>query len=50
VPDPPVIGTQVFLDNIERLGLQTDRILSIHTMNPDRLATVDDIRRSLGLN
>jgi glyoxylase-like metal-dependent hydrolase (beta-lactamase superfamily II) len=49
VPNPPVIGTQVFLQNIERLGLQTDRILSIHTMNPDRLATVGDIRASLGM-
>jgi glyoxylase-like metal-dependent hydrolase (beta-lactamase superfamily II) len=49
VPNPPVIGTQVFLQNIERLGLQTDKILSIHTMNPDRLATVQDIRASLGL-
>ncbi len=49
VANPPVIGTQVFLRNIERLGLSTDRILSIHTMNPDRLATVQDIRGSLGL-
>ncbi len=49
VPNPPVIGTQVFLDNITRLGLESDRILSIHSMNPDRLATMQDIRASLGL-
>lgn len=48
VPDPPIIGTQVFVKNLERLGLQPERILSIHTMNPDRLATLDDIRKSLG--
>jgi len=49
VPDPPVVGTQVFLRNIERLKLDPEKILSIHTMNPDRLATVQDIRGSLGL-
>lgn len=50
VPDPPVIGTRVFLENIERLGIDPVGMLSIHTMNPDRLVTVDDIRRSLGIN
>jgi glyoxylase-like metal-dependent hydrolase (beta-lactamase superfamily II) len=30
VPDPPVVGTMVFLDNIERLKLDVDRILSVH--------------------
>lgn len=49
VPDPPVIGTQVFLKNLERLGLDATSILSIHTMNPDRLVTLQDIRSSLGL-
>jgi len=49
VPDPPVVGTQVFLRNIERLKLDPEKILSIHTMNPDRLATLQDIRGSLGL-
>jgi glyoxylase-like metal-dependent hydrolase (beta-lactamase superfamily II) len=48
VPNPPVIGTMVFADNIERLKLTPERILSVHTLNPDRLATVDDILRSLG--
>ena len=50
VPNPPVIGTRVFLENLQRLGIDTDRILSVHTMNPDRLATVQDIKASLGMN
>lgn len=48
VPNPPVVGTQVFLANIERLGLQSERIMSVHTLNPDRLTSVADIRASLG--
>jgi glyoxylase-like metal-dependent hydrolase (beta-lactamase superfamily II) len=50
VPDPPVVGSMVFLRNIERLGLDPVGILSIHTMNPDRLVTVEEIRASLGSN
>jgi glyoxylase-like metal-dependent hydrolase (beta-lactamase superfamily II) len=49
VADPPVIGTRVFLENITRLGLDPEKILSIHTMNPDRLATLQDIRATMGL-
>jgi len=48
VPNPPVVGTQVFLANIERLNLDPERILSVHTLNPDRLATKADITKSLG--
>jgi glyoxylase-like metal-dependent hydrolase (beta-lactamase superfamily II) len=48
VPDPPVVGTMVFLENIERLQLDPDRILSIHALNPDRLTSLADIRASLG--
>ena len=48
VPDPPVVGTQVFLANIERLKLAPERIMSVHSLNPDRLATLQDIRASLG--
>lgn len=48
VPDPPVTGTIVFLENIERLKLEPERLLSVHSLNPDRLATVADIRKSLG--
>lgn len=49
VPNPPVVGTQVLLANITRLGLNPEQILSIHTLRPDRLATMHDIRASLGL-
>jgi hypothetical protein len=38
----------VFLDNIERLKLDPERIMSVHTLNPDRLTNVADIRASLG--
>lgn len=48
VPNPPVVGTMVFLDNIERLGLQPDRIMSVHNLVPDRLTSVADIKASLG--
>jgi glyoxylase-like metal-dependent hydrolase (beta-lactamase superfamily II) len=48
VPNPPVVGTMVFLDNIERLKLDVERIMSVHTLNPDRLTSVADIRASLG--
>ena len=39
VPNPPVVGTMVFLDNIERLKLDPERIMSVHSLNPDRLTT-----------
>jgi glyoxylase-like metal-dependent hydrolase (beta-lactamase superfamily II) len=48
VPNPPVVGTMVFLDNLERLKLEPDRIMSVHSLNPDRLATRADIQKSLG--
>jgi glyoxylase-like metal-dependent hydrolase (beta-lactamase superfamily II) len=48
VPNPPVVGTGVFADNIVRLNLQPERILSVHNLNPNRLATLDDIFNSLG--
>jgi glyoxylase-like metal-dependent hydrolase (beta-lactamase superfamily II) len=48
VPNPPVVGTMVFLDNIERLKLDVERIMSVQTLNPDRLTSVADIRASLG--
>jgi glyoxylase-like metal-dependent hydrolase (beta-lactamase superfamily II) len=50
VPDPPVIGTMVFVKNLERLGIDPVSILSIHSLNPDRLATMQDIKGSLGTN
>ena len=48
VPNPPVYGTKVFVDNLERLHIEPERILSIHSLNPDRLATMQDIRGSMG--
>ena len=48
VPNPPVVGTMVFLDNIERLKLDVERIMSVHSLNPDRLTSVADIKASLG--
>jgi glyoxylase-like metal-dependent hydrolase (beta-lactamase superfamily II) len=48
VPNPPVVGSMVFLDNIDRLKLDPERIMSVHSLNPDRLATRADILASLG--
>ena len=48
VPNPPVVGTMVFLANIERLKLEPEKIMSVHSLNPDRLATRADILKSLG--
>ncbi len=48
VPNPPVVGTMVFLDNIDRLKLTPDRVMSIHSLNPDRLTTVAEMKASLG--
>ena len=48
VPNPPVVGTMMFLDNIDRLKLEPEKILSVHSLNPDRLATRADIVASLG--
>jgi glyoxylase-like metal-dependent hydrolase (beta-lactamase superfamily II) len=48
VPTPQVVGTRVFLENLERLKLDIDQILSVHSLNPDRLTSVADIRASLG--
>jgi ABC-type nitrate/sulfonate/bicarbonate transport system substrate-binding protein len=33
---------------VERLGLNPERIMSVHSLNPDRLTSVADIRASLG--
>ena len=48
VPNPPVTGTMVFVDNIERLKLEPTQVMSIHALNPDRLTTVAEIKASLG--
>jgi hypothetical protein len=38
----------VFADNLDRLKLDVERILSVHSLNPDRLTSVADIKASLG--
>jgi hypothetical protein len=48
VPNPPVVGTIVLLDNLDRLHLDVDCVMSIHTLNPDRLTSVADMKASLG--
>jgi hypothetical protein len=48
VPNPPVISTMVFVDNIERLHLEPERVMSIHNLNPDHLTTVGEIKVPLG--
>jgi glyoxylase-like metal-dependent hydrolase (beta-lactamase superfamily II) len=50
VPNPPVVGTMVFADNIDRLKLEPEKILSVPSLHPDRLATRADILKSLGRN
>lgn len=50
VPNPPVAGTGVFVDNLERLKLQPERIMSIHSLSPDRLTTLAEIKASMGRN
>jgi glyoxylase-like metal-dependent hydrolase (beta-lactamase superfamily II) len=48
VPNPPVVGTQVFVANLERLGLDWENIISVHAPNPDRPITRRDILATLG--
>ncbi len=48
VPNPPVVGSGVFADNIDRLKLDVERIMSVHSLNPDRMTTVAELKASLG--
>ena len=48
VPNPPVVGTMVFADNIERLKLDVRPDHVDPRLNPDRLTSVADIKASLG--
>jgi glyoxylase-like metal-dependent hydrolase (beta-lactamase superfamily II) len=48
VPDLPIVGTMVFMDNIDRLRLDADKVMSIHSLNPDRLTSLAEIKASLG--
>jgi glyoxylase-like metal-dependent hydrolase (beta-lactamase superfamily II) len=48
VPNPPVVGTQVMVANLERLGLDYDTVISVHAPNPDRPIKKADVLASLG--
>jgi glyoxylase-like metal-dependent hydrolase (beta-lactamase superfamily II) len=48
VPNPPVVGSRVFADNLIRLGLNAERIMSVHSLNPDRLTSLAEIQKTLG--
>jgi glyoxylase-like metal-dependent hydrolase (beta-lactamase superfamily II) len=48
VPDPPVVGSRVFADNLVRLKLNAERIMSVHSLNPDRLTSLAEIQKTLG--
>ncbi len=48
IPDPPVVGTRVFVENLDRLKIEPERIMSVHSLNPDRLTTLKEIRASMG--
>jgi glyoxylase-like metal-dependent hydrolase (beta-lactamase superfamily II) len=50
VPNPPVVGTQVFVANMERLNIDGERIMSVHTIDPatNRLTSKAEILKSLG--
>lgn len=37
----------VSADNLDRLKLDVERIVSVHSLNPDRLTSVADIKASL---
>ena len=49
VPNPPVIGTQVFVANVvDRLKLDFDTAVSVHAPTPDRSYSKAEILKSLG--
>lgn len=48
VPNPPVVGTQVFAANMARLNIDGERIMSVHSLNPDRLTSRAELLKSLG--
>ena len=45
---PPVVGTQVFVANLERHGIRDAKIISVHAPNPDRPIVQRDVLASLG--
>ena len=51
VPNPPVVGTQVFIANVvDQLKLDFDTAVSVHAPTPDRNYTRAEILKSLGRN
>ena len=48
VPNPPVIGTVVMMDNLARLKLDFETLVSIHAPNPDVTITKASVLASLG--
>ena len=51
VPNPPVVGTQVFVANVvDQLKLDFDTVVSVHAPNPDRNYSKAEILKSLGRN
>jgi glyoxylase-like metal-dependent hydrolase (beta-lactamase superfamily II) len=47
MPGPPIVATGVWLDNMERLGLRYEKIVSVHAPNPDRPITRAEIYQSV---
>jgi hypothetical protein len=51
VPNPPVVGTQVFVANVvDQMKLDFDTVVSVHAPTPDRDYTKAEILKSLGRN
>jgi len=48
VPNPPVIGTIVMMDNLARLQLDFDTLVSVHAPTPDLPITKASVLASLG--
>jgi glyoxylase-like metal-dependent hydrolase (beta-lactamase superfamily II) len=48
VPNPAVVGTVVMMDNLARLGLDFDTLVSVHAPNPDVPITKASVLASLG--
>jgi glyoxylase-like metal-dependent hydrolase (beta-lactamase superfamily II) len=48
VPIPQVVGTVVMMDNLARLGLDFDTLVSVHAPNPDVPITRASVLASLG--
>jgi glyoxylase-like metal-dependent hydrolase (beta-lactamase superfamily II) len=48
VPNPPVVGTQVMVENLERLKLDWENVISVHAPNPDRPILRADVLKTLG--